>query len=194
MTAANVTGSAQHAPEAAVKRLELLKEAFPNASRVGIVVNPPDATTLLQLRAMQAAARAIKVDLEVVEVTNTEQFEVVFAALARRRVDAVMLPSGSFLRANAGAIVVLATRQGLPVIGQPEIAQAGGVIGYGVDSLRLHRRSGYFIDRILKGAKPSDIPIEQAAKLDLVINLKAAAALNVNVPQTLLVRADEVIR
>lgn len=190
----NITGSAQLSPETAGKKLEVLREAVPHVRRIAVLINPPDATNPLQLQIMQTTATALNLELYAFEVFAAQQLEPTFALMAQRQIDAIVVPTGSFLRFNADAITALATRQRLPLIGSNELAEAGGLIGYGVNSVRLHRHAAHFVDKILKGAKPGDLPIEQASKLELVINLKTAKALGITVPQSLLVRADDVIR
>ena len=114
--------------------------------------------------------------------------------MAQRRLEALVVPTDTLLRAHAAEIADRAARLGLPSAGSREYAEVGGLIGYGPDPVPLYRRSAYYVDRILKGAKPDDLPIERATKVDLVINLKTARALGITIPQSLMVRADDVIR
>jgi len=190
----NITGSVAFNSEANAKGLAFLKEAIPRISRVAMLVNPANAGTSLGVQNVHAAAGARKIDLQVFEVRNAGEIGGTFATMARRRIEAIVVASDTLLRANAGEIAALAAKQRLPSAGTREFVAAGGLIGYGVDSLALYRRAAYFVDRIIKGAKPDDLPIERATKLELVVNLKTAKALGLTIPQSLLLRADEVIQ
>ena len=190
----NVTGSAGFGPEAYAKRLQFLKEAVPRITRVGVLVNPANAASAMQVEAMRAAAKALNLRLQVLELRAASEFESGFAALARGRIEGIMVATDTLFRANYNEIADLAGKQKLPSTGTKEFAAAGGLIGYGVDDAAMYRHAAYFVDRILKGAKPDELPIEQATKLELVLNLKTAKALGIAIPQSLLVRADDVIR
>ena len=190
----NITGSVAFNSEANAKGLAFLKEAVPRISRVAMLVNPANAGTSLGVQNVRAAASALKLDLQTIEVRNADEIGVTFATIAQRRIEAIVVASDTLLRANAGEIAALAAKQRLPSAGTREFVAAGGLIGYGVDSLALYRRAAYFADRIIKGAKPDDLPIERATKLELVVNLKTAKALGLTIPQSLLLRADEVIQ
>ena len=189
----NITGSSQFGPEAGAKRLEFLKEAVPRIKRVALLINPANPATVPGLQPMRATASALQLELQPLEVRNAKEFREVFAGMAQRRIDGIAATSDTLFRANAAELADLAKKQGLPLIGPKEFAAAGSLIGYGVDTPGLYRRAAYFVDRILKGAKPDDLPIERATKLELVINLKTAKALGITIPQSLLLRADEVI-
>jgi putative ABC transport system substrate-binding protein len=143
---------------------------------------------------MRATANALKLELQTFEVRHAEELGATFAAIEQRRIEAIAVAADTLFRANFIEIVDRAAKQRLPSTGSKDFAAAGGLIGYGVDGHELYRRAAYFVDRILKGAKPDDLPIEQASKLYLVINLKTAKALGITIPQSLLVRADEVIQ
>jgi putative tryptophan/tyrosine transport system substrate-binding protein len=190
----NITGSVQFGPETGAKRLEFLKEAVPRVKRVALLINPANASSAGGLEAGRVTADALQLELQPFEVRSTKEFRDIFAAMAQRRIDAIVATSDTLFRANAAELAGLARMQGIPLIGPKEFAAAGSLIGYGVDTLALYRRAAYFVDRILKGAKPGDLPIERATKLELVINLKTAKALGITIPQALLVRADEVIQ
>jgi putative tryptophan/tyrosine transport system substrate-binding protein len=190
----NITGSIQFSREAGAKRLEFLKEAVPRITRVAVLINPANPGSPLQLQNMRATANALNLELKVLEVQNAKGLVATFAAIEVARVDAIVVPTDSLFRANAAEIADRATRLRLPSAGSKEFAPVGGMIGYGPDAAELYRHAAYFADRILKGAKPDDLPIEQATKLDLVINLKTAKALGTTIPQSLLVRANEVIQ
>jgi putative ABC transport system substrate-binding protein len=190
----NVTGSASFGPEAYAKRLQFLKEAVPGITRVGVLVNPANTASAMQVEAMRAAAKALNLRLQVLEIRAASEFESGFAAMARERIEGIMVATDTLFRANYNEIADLAGKQKLPSTGTKEFAAAGGLIGYGVDDAAMYRHAAYFVDRILKGAKPDELPIEQATKLELVLNLKTAKALGLTIPQSVLVRADEVIQ
>jgi len=148
----------------------------------------------MQVEAMRAAAKALNLRLQVLELRAASEFENGFAAMARGRIEGIMVATDTLFRANYSEIADLAGKQKLPSTGTKEFAAAGGLIGYGVDDAAMYRHAAYFVDRILKGANPDELPIEQATKLELVLNLKTAKALGIAIPQSLLVRADDVIR
>ena len=189
----NVTGSAQFGPEAAAKRVEYLKEAVPRIKRIAWLVNPANASTGLQRQAILATVNALKLELQTLEARNAREIGETFAAMAQGRVEAIVVASDTLFQANAIEIADLAKKRRLPSAGAKEFAAAGGLIGFGADDAEVYRHAAYFVDRILKGAKPDDLPIEQATKLELVINLKTAKALGIKIPSTLLVRADRLI-
>jgi len=190
----NVTGSTGFSPEAAAKRLELLKDAFPRTRQVAVLFNPDNPSYIrLSLPAMEAAAKSLKLELQQFPVRGPGEFDSAFAAMAKRRVDAVVIGQDAVLTANVGAIANLAARMRLSSIGPSELAEAGGLMAYGANRLDLFRRAGYFVDRILKGAKPADLPVEQATRFEMVLNLKTAKAFGIQFPQAVLARADRVI-
>jgi ABC-type uncharacterized transport system substrate-binding protein len=190
----NVTGSTFFVPELMAKRLELLKNAFPNITQVATLVKPDNPLLRTPPEALHLAAKSLKIELQQFEARGPEEFEAVFSAIARRRVDAVAILDDAVFIANARALADLASKQRLPSAGFDELAEAGGLIGYGVDFLPMYQRAAVFVDKILKSGKPSDLPIEQATKFRLIINLKTAAALGLAIPQSLLLRADKVIQ
>jgi len=142
---------------------------------------------------MQAAASSLSLAVEVVQAQSPSEFSPAFAAMAKSRVDSVVVTQDGEFAASFRAIATLALANKLPSIGAREYAEAGGLIGYGADILRLYRRAAYFVDRILKGAKPGDLPIEQPTKFELIVNLKTAKMLGLAISETFLVRADKVI-
>jgi putative tryptophan/tyrosine transport system substrate-binding protein len=190
----NITGIVQFSPEAAAKRVEFLKEALPRITRVAVLINPANTGTPPQLQAMRATANALKLELQSVEVRTSRDLRESIAATAKRRVEGIVVSTDTLFRANLVEIADLTAKHRLPSIGPKEFAAAGGLIGYGADVAEMYRHAAYFVDRILKGAKPGDLPIERVTKLELVINLKTANALSITIPQSLLVRADDVIR
>ncbi len=189
----NITGSNFFFPELCAKRLELLKETFPRTKRVAVLLNPGNPSNEPVLQAMEMAARSLKVELQKFAVRGPNEFESAFAAMAKSRVDAATILEDAMLIANARAIADLAVKQRLPSIGFKEFAETGGLMAYGANLLEMYRRAAYFVDKILKGAKPGDIPVEQSTKFELVINMKTAKALGITFPQSILVRADKVI-
>ena len=190
---ANLTGSTFFLPQLNAKRLELLKEACSRISHPAALSNPENPVSRPIVPAMQAAATALNLVLEVVRPQRPSEFSLAFAAMAKSRVDSVVVTEDGEFAASFRAIATLALADKLPSIGAEEYAQAGGLIGYGVNILALYRRAAYFVDRILKGAKPADLPIEQPTKFGLIVNLKSANTLGLAISETFLVRADRVI-
>jgi putative ABC transport system substrate-binding protein len=190
---ANLTGSTFFLPQLNAKRLELLKEACPRISRPAALSNPDNPVSRPIIPAMQAAAAPLSLIVEVVPVPDPSHFSLAFAAMARSRIDSVVVTEDGEFAASFRAIAALALANKLPSIGAVEYAEAGGLFGYGVNILDLYRRAAYFVDRILKGAKPADLPIEQPTKFELIVNLKTAKTLVLAMSETFLVRADRVI-
>ena len=190
---ANLTGSTYFLPQLNAKRLELLKEACPHISHPAALSNPDNPVSRPIIPAMQAAASSLSLAVEVVQAQSPSEFSPAFAAMAKSRVDSVVVTQDGEFAASFRAIATLALANKLPSIGAREYAEAGGLIGYGADILRLYRRAAYFVDRILKGAKPGDLPIEQPTKFELIVNLKTAKMLGLAISETFLVRADKVI-
>ena len=189
----NVTGSTFFMTELAAKRIELLKDAFPRITQVAVLVDPGNSANGPIFQAMETAARSVKVTLHEFAVRGPDEFGSAFAAMGKKRVGAIAVMENPIFIANAKAIADLAAKQRLPLIGGSEFAEVGGVIGYGANLLDLYRRAAYFVDRILKGAKPADLPVEQPTKFELVVNMKTAKALGIKIPGSILVRADKVI-
>jgi putative ABC transport system substrate-binding protein len=188
----NVTGMSGINPEVTAKRLELLKDAFPRTRQVAVLFNT-DNPNKFTLSAMEATAASLKLELQQFGVRRSGDLDSAFAAMAKRRVDAVVTTDDAVLIANFGAIAKLAAKMRLPSIGLPEFAEAGGLMAYGADRRHLFRRAAYFVDRIFKGAKPADLPVEQATRFEIVLNQKTAKALGLQFPQAVLARADRVI-
>ncbi len=190
----NVTGMASFSPEGVAKRLELLKDAFPRTRQVAFLLNPDNPGNLkLGFPAIEAAAKSLKLELQQFGVRGPGDIDSSFAAMAKRPVDAVVSADDAVLIANAGAIAKLAAKMRLPSIGSSEFAEAGGLMAYGVNRRETFRRAAYFVDRIFKGAKPADLPVEQATRFETVLNQKTAKALGLQFPQAVLARADRVI-
>src|SRR5467141_3681383 len=193
----NITGIAFMAPELGGKRLELLKQAVPGMTRVGVLSHPRDpseATVTSVLEQTEAAARALGVQLLRLEAQGPNDFDRVFAAMSRERVGGlILIPSAMFIDERR-RIVNVVVKDRLPAMFYfREFAEVGGLMSYGPNFRELFRRAATYVDKILKGAKPGDLPVEQPTKFELVINLKTAKALGLTIPQSLLLRADEVI-
>jgi putative ABC transport system substrate-binding protein len=189
----NVTGSTFFDPELHAKRLELVNEAWPSAARIGILLNPDNPVNAPLMQAMRRTSHSLKLELQPLEARGPDEFQGVVSGTAGTRLDVISVTSDAVLRANFRRIAKIAADNRIPAIGDIEFAQAGGPIGYGVSLPDLWYRGAFFVDRILKGTKPADLPVEQPTKFELVINLKTAKALGIEVPPTLLARADEVI-
>ena len=190
---ANVTGSTFFIPQLNAKRLELVKEVCPYVARVAALSNPNNPVSKPIIPAMQAAATPLKLDFDIAEAQGPGEFDRAFASMAKRGVDAVVITEDGEFAASFGAIAALALANKLASIGAQEYAKAGGLIGYGVDLLGLYRRAAYFIDKILKGSRPADLPIEQPTRFELVINIKTAKTLGLEIAPAMLARADEAI-
>jgi putative ABC transport system substrate-binding protein len=191
---ANVTGSTFFFPELNAKRLELIKEAVPHIRRVGVLLNPDNLSHAPALKAMEEAAKSLRLEIHPFAVTDPGQFASAFSTMIEKQMEAVEVVDDRMLYANGKTIANLAISKRLPIIGGRDLMEGDGLmIAYGVDFIPMYRRAATFVDKILKGAKPADLPIEQATKFELVINLKAAKALGLIIPLTLLARADEVI-
>jgi putative ABC transport system substrate-binding protein len=193
----NVTGSTFLGPGLVAKRLQLLKEAIPRISRVAALWHPAffnERTNQEMLKEIEAAALTLGVKVQFVGVADPGEFDHAFSAIARGRADALFVFPGGMLYSERGRIVTLATKHRLPSIyGAKEYVELGGLISYGASINDLARRGAGFVDKILKGAKPGDLPIEQPTTFELVINLKTAKALGLTIPPSLLGRADEII-
>ena len=188
----NVTGSSFLSPQLATKRLDLLKAAFPRARRVAILLNP-DGVNPASMDAMRLAAKSIKVELQQFGVRGPNEFESAFASMAKAHVNAVVINEDPMLVANAKGIADFAAKHRLPSIGFQETAEAGGLMAYGANIVEMHRRAAVFIDKILKGAKPGDLPVEQPTKFNFVVNMRTAKAMGLTIPQSVLLQADRLI-
>jgi putative ABC transport system substrate-binding protein len=193
----NVTGVTLLLRELSGKRLELLKEAIPKLDRVAVFYDPTNLVGAREVKEdLPFTARALKLTLQSWEVRDSDGFNRVFAALSKQRPDGLYAhPTGPLIFANQKRIASFALKSRLPsMLYNREAIDAGGLIFYGADLAESYRRIAYFVDRILKGAKPADLPVEQPTKFELVINLKTAKQIGVAIPQSLLYRADRVIR
>ena len=192
---ANITGvSNVPAPTLAGKRLELFKQAIPNLSRVALIYAPETGNQRDQFNEMTRAARALHITLLPVKAERPGDFPQAFAAIVRERVDGFMSADGGLNYSQRRQLVDFAAQSRLPAFyAQREFTDSGGLMSYGADLPDLYRTLAGYVDKILKGAKPADLPIEQATKFELVINMKMAKALGLTIPQSLLIRADQVI-
>ncbi len=191
----NITGLSFQTPELSAKQLELLKEAIPELSRVAVLSNPGNAGTAPMLRETELAARALGVQLRVMEVRSPDQFASAFARMRRERAGALLVLADPLFFLHRAQLAELAAKSRLPAMyGVTEHAQAGGLMAYSPNFANLFRRAATFVDRILKGAKPADLPVEQPTRFELVINLKTAKALGLTIPPSVLIRADQVIQ
>ena len=190
----NVTGTSLMAPDLVGKQLGVLKEIVPNVSRVAVLRQPGNPASAAQLREAEAAARTLGIRLQTFEARNPQEIDSAFAAMTREGAGALVILTDSIFTNQRGQIADRAAQRRLPaVFGNSEHVVAGGLIGYSASFLDLERRAAVFVDKILKGAKPGDLPIEQPTKFELVINLKTAKTLGLTIPQSLLLRADQVI-
>jgi putative tryptophan/tyrosine transport system substrate-binding protein len=192
----NITGNSSMSPELSGKRLELLREVLPGLSRVAILWNPDLRGAVLDYKETENAARSLRLQLHSVELSRADDIEQAFAAVTTARAEALVVPAVSpIVFSNRIQIAALAQKNRRPsVYGTRDFADAGGLMAYGPNPADLWRRAATYVDKILKGAKPGDLPIEQPSRFELVINLKTAKALGLTLPQSLLQRADHVIQ
>ncbi len=190
----NVTGFSFMSPDLGGKRLQLLKEAVPKVSRVAVLFNPANVGSVLERKSAEDAAGALGVRLQPLEVRRVDDLEGAFRAAARERAQALIAFRDAVVDANRGRILDLAARGRLPTMfEQRDFVEAGGLMSYGPSLPDLFRRAATYVDKILKGAKPGDLPVEQPTRSELVINLKTAKALGLTIPPSIRVRADQVI-
>ena len=191
---ANLTGLSAASADISAKQLQLLKEAVPVASRVGILADPTHPAAAAQLRELDVAAQALNLQLRTFQVRAPGDVEPAFVAMQKEAVEAVVVLPHPVLVLTDSAIVRLAAKQRLPLIAElRQYADAGGLMSYGTSYVDLVRRAARYVDRVLKGARPADLPVEQPTKFELVINLKTAKALGLTISPALLLRADQVI-
>ena len=191
----NVTGITNLGRQLGGKRLELLKEAVPKIARVAVLYDPAVSGSVLEAKeVLPVAARALGLTVRSWEVRAADDFDRVFAAIGKQRPDGLYVSAGPLMNVNRKRIADFALKSRLPMYGGREAVDSGALMSYGADEADSYRRVAYFVDRILKGAKPADLPVEQPTKFELVINLKTAKQIGVRIPQSLLYRADKVIR
>ena len=191
----NITGVTSLGEELVAKRLELMHELLPSATIMGLLVNPANtALTAPTTKAARAAASALGLQLHILEASAEPEFETIFGALGQLRASALVIAVDSFFTERRKQLAALASRHRVPAIYQSrDFAEAGGLMSYSANLSEALRLVGLYTGRILKGEKPADMPVQQATKVDLVINLKVAKALGITVPNTLIGRADEII-
>jgi putative ABC transport system substrate-binding protein len=192
----NVTGITNLSRELGGKRLELLKEAVPKLARVAVLYDPANPGSVLEVKEiLPVAARALRLNIQPWEVRAADGFEKVFAALNKDRPDGLYVLGTAIMTANQKRIVGFALKSRLPsMYSRREDVEAGGLMSYNADIAESYRRVAYYVDKILKGAKPADLPVEQPTKFELVINLKTAKQIGSTIPQKVLARADRVIK
>ena len=192
----NITGLTTLSRELGGKRLELLKEAVTKVARIAVLYDPATQQAVVEVKeVLPAVARSLKLTLQPWEVRTSDGFEKVFAATGTQRSDGLYVTSSPLMVTNQKRIVGLALKSRLPsVYTRRDDVEAGGLMSYGADFADSYRRVAYFVDRILKGAKPADLPVEQPTKFELVINLKTAKQIGLTIPQSMLYRADRVIK
>jgi len=189
----NVTGSSFFWGDLNAKRLEFLKTLNPKLSRAAILINPDNLAMAELLRAVEERSRALKVSLQTVNVRRLDEFSAAFQQ-AKKQAEAAIVPEDGLFQANADRLAELANRNRLASIGFRAYCEVGGLLAYGVDFPYIWRQSAVLVDKILNGAKPADLPIQQATRFELVINLKTARALSVTIPTELQARADQLIQ
>jgi len=192
----NVTGLSGFSKELDGKRLELLKEAVPKLARVAVLYAPPSQGRVLDMKEdLPVAARGLKLTIRSWEIRATGDFDKVFTAIGKQRPDGLYVMGGPVINTNRIRIVGFALKSRLPsMYGGSEAVDAGGLMSYAADQAHSYRRVAYFVDRILKGAKPADLPVEQPTKFEFVINLKTAKQINVTIPPDVLAQATRIIR
>lgn len=190
----NITGIASISGDLTGKRIELLKEAIPSLKSVALLTNPANPVSASSMKEAQIAARRLGLDVRLVEVHHPAELEPTLTSIAQERAIAVALVPGGFLVQHRVQIAELATKGRLPVLGwHRTLTESGALISYGVNSVEIARRAASHVAKILKGAKPADLPVEQPTKVELIINMKTARALGLTIPGSLLLRADQVI-
>ena len=191
----NVTGLTNQTVDLAAKRLQLLKEVIPGARRVVVIFNPESPPNSVMISRLKEAAPGIGVELKFASVRNAEELRSAFSGLSRSNVDALFIVDDAFMTALGDEFLQLGGKARLPIAyAYTPLARKGVLLSYAVDHPALFRHAAVYVDKILKGAKPADLPIEQPTKFELVVNLKTAKALGIKIPQSILLRADEVIR
>ena len=191
----NITGLSILAPELSGKQLELLKEIIPKLYRAVILANSNEPGYLQLRKETQLAAEALRVKIQFLDARGSKDVETAFREATKRRADAVLVPAMPIIVSQRAQIADLAEKNRLPAMyGQPEYVEAGGLMFYGASITELFRRAATFVDKILKGAKPADLPVEQPKKFEFVINLKAAKQIGLTIPPNVLARADKVIK
>ena len=190
----NVTGTTTLARELTGKRLELLKEAVTKLVRVAVLYDPANLNDILEVKVLPADTHALKLTIQPWEIRAVDDFDKVFAALNKQRPDGLYVTGSPLMGANRKRIADFAIKSRLPSVSSRAYVDAGGLMSYGADLPDSYRRVAYYVDKILKGANPAELPVEQPTKFELVINLKTAKQIGLTIPQKMLTRADKVIR
>jgi ABC-type uncharacterized transport system substrate-binding protein len=191
----NITGLSTLAPEISGKQLELLKEIVPKLSRVAVIGSSANPGNAQVLKGMEAAAQVFSVKLQYLDILDPKELEAAFRTASNERADAMVVLAGTIIIAQRARIADLAIKSRLPSIYERrEFVEAGGLMSYGISIIELDRRAATYVDKILKGAKPADLPVEQPTKFEMVINLKTAKQIGLTVPPNVLARADKVIK
>ena len=190
----NITGLSTVVPELEGKRLELLKQALPRLSRLAVLANPANPFVDVALKHTQRAAEELRINLQRVDVRQPEEFGNAFTVIANERPDALIVTADRFMLTHRARIIAFGTKSRLPgMFPYGEFVEEGGLMAYGPSYPDIFRRSATYVDKILKGAKPADLPVEQPNKFELLINLKTAKALGLTIPRSLLLRADQIV-
>jgi putative ABC transport system substrate-binding protein len=190
----NITGLTSMSEDLEGKRLELLREVLPTVSRVAVLWNPDNQSLLAELKEIRAAAQVLGMKVQALEVRTPGELEETFKAIVRERPRALLVMADRFFLQNRQRIMDFATKQRLPgVYAYRELVEAGGLMSFGPSYPGMHRRAATYVDKLLRGVSPADLPVERPTKFDLVINLKTAKALGLTIPPSLLQRADQVI-
>jgi putative tryptophan/tyrosine transport system substrate-binding protein len=190
----NFTGATQINVEVAPKRLELMHEAIPTANNIALLINSPDPLAAPVSRETSAAAAALGINLHILHATSAQGFAAVFDSLVQQRAGALVIGSDPLFSSHSKELAEMALRYRVPAIYQyPEFAEAGGLMSYGGDVAESYRVAGVYVGRLLKGAKPSDLPVQEVTKVELIVNLKTAKVLGLTVPPQIVARADKVI-
>ena len=191
----NITGFTMMIPDLSAKRLQLLQEAIPRLNRVAVLWNPDAPYTRKVIEELKAAAASLSIEMIFVSVRGPKEFDAAFSSIRQARVGALYVIEDSLLTTHRATLIELASKAHLPSIsGVTQYVEAGALMSYGPNIADMFRRTAEYVDRILKGAKPADLPIEQPTKFELAVNLKTAKALGITIPESILLRADEVIR
>jgi ABC-type uncharacterized transport system substrate-binding protein len=191
----NITGLSTFAPELGGKRMEILREVVPKLASVGVLGNPTFPGNAPAMREMELAAKVLKVQLQYLDVLGVKDIEAAFRAASEARADAVLTLTSTILSTHRARLIELAEKNRLPVMyHNSQFVEAGGLMAYSANLTELFHRAATYVDKILKGAKPADLPVEQPTKFELVINLKTARQIGVTIPPNVLARADKVIK
>jgi putative ABC transport system substrate-binding protein len=191
----NITGLTAITPDLSAKRLELLKESSPKISRIAVLYNPTDGGATSDWKEIEAAAPGLRVALQPLEIRDPNEFNLAFEAIKRERADALVTFTHTFMVVHRNRVLEFATKSRLPAMyGLRLFVEAGGLMSYSPSVTDMYRSAASYVDKILKGAKPGDLPVQQPTKFELVINLKAAQQIGLTIPPNVLARADRIIK